>query len=184
MSDKHHENHDDRHIDTQHDDGRLPLTPSLLSSPHLAIHHRARRPRTMTMHRTLRIILTHTTQHSEASMHQTRTVAYEVPRWLARFCEWHGYWKKSSRKLHTDTCPQVFYLLSPVGTILARPRQTLFPFTWTRAGRPTFCAACRRRRHGPAWRSSIRLWSSRSTPWHGPRARPARGACSGRERLW
>ena len=45
------------------------------------------------MHRTLRIILTHTNQHSEASMHQNRTVAYVVPRWLARFCEWRGYWK-------------------------------------------------------------------------------------------
>lgn len=49
----------------QHRDPVLPtlLTPLLLTDHGhtLAIHHRARRPGTMPMHRTLRIILTHTT---------------------------------------------------------------------------------------------------------------------------
>lgn len=26
-------------------------------------------------------------------MCKTTTAAYVVPRWLARFCEWRGYWK-------------------------------------------------------------------------------------------
>ena len=100
VADHKHHNNPDKGL--QHRDPVLPLllTPLLLTDHGhtLAIHHRARRPRTMTMHRTLRIILTHTTQHSEASMHQTKTVAYVVPRWLARFCEWRGYWKMT----HTD----------------------------------------------------------------------------------
>lgn len=62
---KHHNNPDES---LQHRNSVLPLLLTLLLlTDHghtLAIHHRARRPRTMTMHRTLRIILTHTTQHT------------------------------------------------------------------------------------------------------------------------
>lgn len=56
--------YDDDYIHSDAEPHGLPLLPGFDRCTLLAIHHRTRRPRTMTMHRTLGIILTHDTSIS------------------------------------------------------------------------------------------------------------------------